>query len=109
MNFAVDQSTFDPASVQPLTQIGQDLAKDPSIKIQIEGFTDSSGTEQYNQKLSEERAKAVSEILVQQGARSDQIKVLGHGEEMPVASNDTPEGRAQNRRAQLTLITEVTS
>jgi outer membrane protein OmpA-like peptidoglycan-associated protein len=75
----------------------------PSLHLAVEGHTDSVGTDDYNQQLSEKRATAVRDYLVQQGIASDAIVASGFGKTSPVASNDTSEGRAQNRRVELVL------
>lgn len=74
-----------------------------SLHLSVEGHTDSVGTDDYNQQLSEKRAEAVRDYLVQQGISSDSIIASGFGKTAPVASNDTPEGRRQNRRVELVL------
>ncbi|MGA9041303.1 MAG: OmpA family protein [Terriglobales bacterium] len=75
----------------------------PSLHLDIEGYTDSIGTDEYNQRLSEKRAGAVRDYLVQQGIASDSVTSAGMGKSDPVASNDTAEGRQQNRRVELVL------
>jgi len=75
----------------------------PSLRLSVEGHTDSVGTDDYNQQLSERRAEAVREYLIQQGISSDSVTASGFGKTAPVASNDTPEGRQQNRRVELVL------
>ena len=75
----------------------------PSLHLSVEGHTDSIGTDDYNQQLSEKRAQAVRDYLVQQGISSDAISASGFGKTAPVASNDTPDGRKQNRRVELVL------
>ncbi len=75
----------------------------PSLHLSVEGHTDSIGTDDYNQQLSEKRAQAVREYLVQQGISADAILASGFGKTAPVASNDTSEGRQQNRRVELVL------
>lgn len=72
-------------------------------QVQIVGHTDSVGTEEYNQELSENRAASVANYLIEQGVSSDQITQWGEGELNPAASNDTSEGRAQNRRVVITI------
>lgn len=71
--------------------------------IEAAGHTDSTGTEQYNQQLSERRAGTVAEYLRNRGVIAERLITVGAGEMRPVASNDTPEGRAQNRRVELTF------
>lgn len=75
----------------------------PSLRLSVEGHTDSVGTEDYNQQLSERRAEAVRGYFVQQGISSDAVIASGFGKTAPVASNDTPEGRQQNRRVEIVL------
>jgi outer membrane protein OmpA-like peptidoglycan-associated protein len=75
----------------------------PSLHLQIEGHTDSVGGDEYNQDLSERRAGAVRDYLVQQGISADSTEARGFGKTQPIASNETPEGRQQNRRVELVL------
>jgi len=72
--------------------------------IVVAGFTDSKGSEAYNQKLSEQRADSVAKYLMSKKVKSVRFDVVGFGEQSPVADNATPEGRAMNRRVQLTLL-----
>jgi outer membrane protein OmpA-like peptidoglycan-associated protein len=74
-----------------------------SLKMQIEGYTDSVGSDDYNQQLSEHRAEAVRDYFVQQGIKSTNLEAHGYGKNEPIATNDTPEGRQQNRRVELIL------
>jgi len=75
----------------------------PSLHVSIEGHTDSVGTDEYNQTLSERRAQAVRDYFVQQGIASSSVEAHGFGKTEPIASNDTAEGRQQNRRVELVL------
>jgi outer membrane protein OmpA-like peptidoglycan-associated protein len=75
----------------------------PSLRLSVEGHTDSIGSDDYNQQLSEKRAEAVRDYLVQKGISSDAVIASGFGKTAPVASNDMPEGRQQNRRVELVL------
>ena len=79
----------------------------PSLRLSVEGHTDSVGSDDYNQQLSERRAEAVRDYLVQQGIASDTVSASGFGKTAPVATNDTPEGRQQNRRVELVLSGEA--
>jgi outer membrane protein OmpA-like peptidoglycan-associated protein len=79
----------------------------PGLKLEVEGHTDSVGSDEYNQKLSEQRAGAVRDYLVQQGIPADSIVSRGLGKTQPVATNDTAEGRQQNRRVELVLSGEA--
>jgi len=83
-----------------------DFLKDnPNVKVEIQGHTDNVGSDAYNMKLSEARAKAVYEVLIEKGIPDSQITYKGYGERKPVASNDSEEGRAKNRRT-VFLITQ---
>ena len=75
----------------------------PGLHLEVEGHTDSIGSDEYNQQLSERRAMAVRDYLVQQGITSDAIGASGLGKSVPIALNDTPDGRQQNRRVELVL------
>lgn len=79
----------------------------PGLKLEVEGHTDSVGGDDYNQQLSEKRAAAVRDYLIQQGISGDAIVARGLGKTQPVATNDTPEGRQQNRRVELVLSGEA--
>ena len=90
-----------------LDEAAQILKDNPSVKVTVEGHTDSIGSDAYNQKLSERRAMAVKHYLVSKGVTADRLDTVGYGESRPVAPNktpngkDNPEGRAMNRRAEL--------
>jgi outer membrane protein OmpA-like peptidoglycan-associated protein len=75
----------------------------PSLHLEVEGHTDTIGSDEYNQQLSERRAMAVRDYLVQQGIASDAVGASGLGKSVPIASNDTAEGRQQNRRVEIVL------
>ena len=80
------------------------LKKHPDMRIRVEGYTDSTGSAEYNKKLSQKRAEAVKAYLVKQGISADRIEAVGYGEENPVADNSTPEGRQANRRVEIKPI-----
>jgi outer membrane protein OmpA-like peptidoglycan-associated protein len=92
-----------PGARERLAKISGIVLAYPSLHLQIEGHTDSVGGDEYNQELSEHRAEAVRDYLVQQGIAADSIAARGLGKTEPIASNDTPEGRQQNRRVELVL------
>ncbi len=75
----------------------------PGLNLEVEGHTDAVGSDAFNQKLSEARADAVREYLVNQGLKSEAVTAKGFGKTQPVASNDTPEGRQRNRRVELVV------
>jgi outer membrane protein OmpA-like peptidoglycan-associated protein len=77
------------------------MKKNPGLKMHIKGFTDSTASDEYNLGLSEKRAQAVKAYLEQKGIEASRFTIYGFGKTNPVSSNDTPEGRAKNRRAEL--------
>jgi len=78
----------------------------PGLKIEVEGHTDNVGGDAYNQRLSEQRAEAVRDYIVAQGVPGSSVKATGFGMADPVASNDTPAGRQQNRRVEIVVSGE---
>ena len=80
------------------------LQKYPDVKVEAEGHTDSSGADAYNMSLSQRRAEAVRDYLVQRGANAANLTARGFGESRPIADNATREGRAQNRRVTLRIV-----
>jgi len=104
VNFDFDKSNIRPDARPILDEAIRTLKEEPSIRVRIEGHTDSIGTEQYNQRLSQRRAEAVKQYLVQGGIAASRLEAVGLGESEPVASNDTADGRAQNRRAELEVL-----
>jgi OOP family OmpA-OmpF porin len=80
------------------------MKEEADLTVKIEGFTDSSGAEAYNQRLSEQRAQTVRDHLEAAGIDSSRIEVVGMGESQPIASNDTAEGRAKNRRVEIKVL-----
>jgi len=107
INFDFDKSNIKREFVPVLDEAAQILKDNPSVKVTIEGYTDSIGTEAYNMRLSGRRANAVKHYLVSKGVMADRLDAVGRGESNPVAPNklpngrDNPEGRAMNRRAEL--------
>lgn len=92
-----------PAARERLAKVSGIILAYPSLHLAVEGHTDSVGSDEYNQNLSEQRAQAVRDYFVQQGIGAGSIEAKGFGKTEPIASNDTPEGRAQNRRVELVL------
>src|SRR5579859_7438647 len=92
-----------PAARERLAKVSGIVLAYPSLHVAVEGHTDSVGGDQYNQDLSEHRAQAVRDYFVQQGIPSGAVEARGFGKSEPIASNDTPEGRQQNRRVELVL------
>jgi OOP family OmpA-OmpF porin len=87
-----------------LDEVAEVLKMNPELRIRIDGHTDSVGTEEFNQTLSENRAGAVRDYLVSVGIDAERLETRGFGLSSPVASNDTPEGKASNRRCQMTVL-----
>ena len=97
---------FDSAKIAEDNYAGLDVVSDflkenPNISVKIDGHTDNVGSKEYNQKLSERRAESVANYLKEKGVNSTQISTEGFGFLKPIASNNTEEGRAQNRRTEL--------
>jgi len=104
--FASGESDLKDAAAQNVTDVVDLLAAEPDKRIRIEGHTDSSGDAGFNLRLSEQRAQAVRNALVNAGVAPDRITVVGLGEDFPIASNDSAEGRSQNRRVDVILLDE---
>ncbi len=101
--FDTGKYTLKPDTKIALAKVAGILQAYPGLKLQVEGYTDSVGGDDYNQKLSENRAGAVRDFLVQQGVQMNNISSTGYGKADPVADNGTAQGRAQNRRVQLVV------
>lgn len=101
VNFDFDKANIRPDAEPILDAAVATLEAEQPVHIVVEGYTDSTGSEQYNQALSVRRATAVRDYLEKKGIAADRMTIEGFGETMPVASNDTAEGRAQNRRVEL--------
>jgi len=99
--------TLRPMAREKLAKISGIVLAYPSLKLAVEGNTDSVGTELFNQELSEQRAAGVRTYLVQQGVPESSTSATGFGKTRPIASNDTSEGRQQNRRVELVVSGEV--
>jgi len=91
-------------SIPELKRVSGFLKENPSIIIEIGGHSDNVGNDDYNLKLSEERAKSVARYIILSGVPRDRIEFKGYGETAPVASNDTAEGREQNRRVEFKVL-----
>ncbi|HYA31211.1 MAG TPA: OmpA family protein [Thermodesulfovibrionales bacterium] len=107
VHFAFDKSLIRAGDEKELKKAIAFIKKYPGYKVKLEGHTDGIGTDKYNQRLSERRAEAVKNYLVSQGAaRKDKISTVGYGKTKPVASNDTKEGRAKNRRTEVLILSD---
>lgn len=103
VTFAVDSVTITPAFQSTLNEIAQSMQTYPDSLIDVYGHTDSTGSDAYNQSLSERRAQSVANYLTMRGVAASRIRSQGFGESYPVASNDTPEGRQKNRRVEIKI------
>ena len=104
ITFDLNESSIKPSFSGTLESVALVLKEYDKTIIQIEGHTDSSGSDSYNQLLSERRASSVRDFLLNQGIEPKRSRAVGYGERYPVASNDTAAGREQNRRVELTLV-----
>ena len=102
--FDVNKATLKPGAQSNIGRIAAVLKQYPDKQIAVEGHTDATGADDYNQKLSEDRAAAVRAALVQGGVDPGSITSKGLGETTPVATNDTPAGRQQNRRVEVVVL-----
>jgi len=105
--FDTGQYTLRPGAREKLAKVTGVFLSHPGLRLEIEGHTDSVGGDDYNQKLSENRAKAVRDYMVQQGISASTIVVKGFGKTKPVASNDNAAGRQRNRRVELVVSGEI--
>ena len=101
--FDTGSATLKPGAREKLARVAGILLSHPDLKLQIEGHTDSVGDTDYNQRLSESRADSVRAYLTSQGIAATSVTTAGFGEAQPVASNDSPAGRQQNRRVELVV------
>jgi outer membrane protein OmpA-like peptidoglycan-associated protein len=104
VNFDFDKATIRADARPVLDEAVRTLQEAGDIRVAVEGHTDSRGTDQYNQGLSIRRAQAVADYLTARGIARSRLQVDGYGESRPVASNDTDDGRAQNRRVELSVV-----
>ncbi|MBM3779556.1 MAG: OmpA family protein, partial [Acidimicrobiia bacterium] len=104
--FDFDKATLKPGAREKLAKIAGIIMAHPDLQIEIEGHADSTGSDDYNQGLSERRAESVRRFLVDEGVDGAHVQAHGFGESRPVASNDTDAGRQQNRRVDLVISGE---
>lgn len=102
--FGFDSSTLQPEAKKNIYKLAEILKKYPDSNILIAGHTDSDGSEQYNQSLSEQRAKAVSDYTMMQGVSSSRLSIVGLGENEPIATNNTDSGKQLNRRVEIAIF-----
>lgn len=102
--FATDSATLRPGAIEKLRPLADYLNENRGVRVSIDGYTDSRGTDAHNLDLSQRRADAVRAAFDDMGVTRARFTVQGHGEADPVASNDTAAGMAQNRRVEVTLL-----
>ncbi len=105
--FDTAKSSLRPLAREKLAKVAGIVSGHPGLRLEVEGHTDSVGTDEYNQKLSEDRGSAVRDYLTSQGMASASVTSKGFGENQPIGSNDTAAGRQQNRRVELVISGEV--
>jgi len=101
--FDVDSYTLKEATKENLINLSQTLNKYENTNVLVEGHTDATGSDSYNQKLSEQRAQSVTSFLLAQGVASSRLTTMGYGESQPIADNSTAAGRQQNRRVEVAI------
>ncbi|GAO54149.1 MULTISPECIES: OmpA family protein [unclassified Novosphingobium] len=104
VTFDTDSSAIKPTFRDTLDKVAQSLNQYPDSLIDVYGHTDSTGSDAYNQALSERRARAVADYLTSRGVSYSRIRSQGFGETQPVASNDTEAGRSANRRVEIKIV-----
>jgi outer membrane protein OmpA-like peptidoglycan-associated protein len=104
VTFATDSSDLSPAFFDVLNSVGKVLGEFNKTVVEVAGHTDSTGSDAYNQGLSERRAQSVSSYLTSQGVMRERLITVGMGESRPVADNGTDSGRQANRRVEITMV-----
>jgi outer membrane protein OmpA-like peptidoglycan-associated protein len=104
--FGSDVESLNPASTEIVERIGKALLSVEIERVRIDGHTDASGQESYNEQLSLRRAKSVGKVLAAVGMKEENIQLRGLGSSKPVASNDTAVGRTENRRVSIVVSTD---
>jgi len=107
--FAYDSYELENSSRVELSKLVNFLHENPEVELEISGHTDNTGSSAYNKSLSTNRAKAVYEFLINEGIEKKRLSYTGMGEKMPVDTNETPEGRANNRRTEFKIINRKTN
>jgi OOP family OmpA-OmpF porin len=102
-HFDFNKATLKPEGMAKLDEAATVMTENADLTVSVEGHTDSVGSDAYNQKLSERRAQAAVDYLVSKGVDASRLQAVGYGESKPATSNDTAEGRAQNRRVDLVV------
>lgn len=101
VNFAFDSAQLQPQAESRLNEVAATLRQNPEVRVTIAGHTDAIGSNEYNRDLSQRRADSVKSYLMSRGIDGNRMRTIGYGEERPVATNETPAGRAENRRVEI--------
>jgi outer membrane protein OmpA-like peptidoglycan-associated protein len=104
LNFTKDSADIEPGTARVLDDVAGALKAHPHSRIRLEGHTDATGAPDANKALSQERAQSTKQYLTGQGVDASRIETVGYGSTRPIDSNDTPEGRAENRRTELVVL-----
>lgn len=107
LTFATNSASVAPVVQGDLRKVANSLVRYPNSTVQVIGHTDSDGAASYNQNLSVRRANAVADHIQAGGVPYGRLQIIGRGEDMPVASNLTPEGKARNRRVEVVVIPQA--
>jgi len=104
LTFRTDSAEIDPGSARVLDEVAQVMAAHPTARIRVEGHTDNTGVRGTNLQLSQARAESTRAYLMTKGIGSDRVEAVGYGSDRPIASNDVPSGRAENRRTEIVVL-----
>jgi OOP family OmpA-OmpF porin len=104
VNFATNKAELTPESRAVLDRVAISLQAYPEIRVEVAGHTDNKGARALNVRLSQKRAESVRDYLIGKGVAADRLVAKGYGPDAPLATNDTDEGRAQNRRTELNKL-----
>ena len=102
--FDVNKATIKPESMKEINRIKAIMDQNPKVRYEVQGHTDGSGDAASNQKLSERRAQAIVDKMVELGVSRSRLVAVGKGESEPISSNDSEAGRAKNRRVEFVVI-----
>src|SRR5690606_27341660 len=104
VTFELNSATLTAGARETLRDVAAALLGEPGLRAEIAGHTDSSGADDYNLRLSQQRAEAVRDYLVSEGVEANRLQARGYGEAQPVADNSTDAGRARNRRVEFRTL-----
>lgn len=104
VNFEYNSDRLTAPAEDTLDQVAVALISQPTLNVQVGGHTDSVGSQRYNKSLSEKRARSVRHYLIKKGVAANNLQAAGFGESKPITSNDTAEGRTENRRVEFAIV-----